>query len=266
MRFALVLLMPLVVACGAEKAPHAEELASDENLSIQPWHWHSAPVIEPGGTLWLGFTARNPTDQSVTADSFWGGALLTLTVPSGAVQTVGGLSVLEAAGTVRDMEPGGVSTAVVDAGGLFDFTDTGPHVLRWDTPLGTMEYAIKVLDGLDYLLHRLESDVTYNEWGVYLYGEDGVFLYGSLAVRLVACGDDAIGGLVPFLDNEKECFIEGSEDATIGSMYAHRLKDYAAIMLAEIGGLDVPELRSMDPGEREAGIEKVESWLEEGGY
>jgi hypothetical protein len=263
MKRAVSVLLGVLVAvgCGAGEVP-----ADGGNLSISPWHWHSIPVIEPGGTLWLGFTARNPTDQTITADSFWGGCLLTLTSPSEATQTLGGLSVLDAAGTVRDMEPGGVSTAVVDVGTLFDFDEIGPHTLRWDSPLGTLDYTLEVHIGLDYLFYRLANDVTYNEWGLYLYGEDGVFLSGSLAERVTSFGDWAIEYLVPFLDDEKECAIEGSEEATIGAMYNHRVEDYAAIMLTRILGADVPELRSMDPAERDVGIEKVKLLLEEGGY
>jgi len=255
-----------VIGCAAGDVPANAVPAGDGNLSISPWNWHSTPVVEPGGSLWLGFTAENPTDQTVTAESFWGGCLLTLTSPSGGKQTVGGLTVLDAAGTVRDMEPGGRSTAVLDLGKIFAFTETGPHLLRWDSPLGTMDYTIEVLAGSDYLLHRLANDVTYNEWGLYLYGEDGVFLFGSLADRVTACGDSAVGGLAALLDDGKECFIEGSEEATIGSMYAHRVQDYAAIMLAVILRAHVPELRSIDPAERDGGIEKVRLLLTESGY
>ncbi|MCX7021216.1 MAG: hypothetical protein NTW26_02875 [bacterium] len=262
----ILLVAATVIGCAAGEVPANTEPAGGGNLSISPWNWHSTPVIEPDGSLWLGFTATNPTDRTVTADSFWGGCLLTLTAPSDGTQTVGGLSVQGADGTVRDMEPAGTSTAVVDAGEIFDFTETGPHLLRWDSPLGTMEYVIRVLAGLDYLLYRLANDVTYNEWGLYLYGEDGIFLSGSLAERVTAGGDSAVGGLAAFLDDEKECFIEGSEEATLGSMYAHRVKDYAAIMLARILGVGVPELRSMDPAVRDAGIAKVRLLLEESGY
>lgn len=266
MRFWFTLLAAAtVIGCAAGDVPANAEAASGGNLSISTWNWHSTPVVEPGGSLWLGFTAENPTDQTVFPDSFWGGCLLTLTAPSGGTQTVDGPSVQGAAGSIRDMEPGGTSTAVVDAGEIFAFTETGAHLLRWDSPLGTLEYPIEVLAGLDYLLHRLANDFTYNEWGLYLYGEDGVFLSGSLAGRVAAGGDSAIEGLAAFLDDDKECFIEGSEEATIGSMYAHRVEDYAAFMLAEILGADVPELRSMDPAERDAGIAKVKLLLDEGG-
>ncbi|HUT98997.1 MAG TPA: hypothetical protein VM054_07975 [bacterium] len=264
---ALLLFVSLAsVGCAAGGVPANAESAGSENLAISPWNWHSIPVVEPGGSLWLGFTAKNPTNQTVTADSFWGGCLLALTAPSGGVQTVGGPSVQGAAGSVRDMGPGESSTAVVDAGEIFDFTETGTHLLRWDTPLGTMEYPIEALAGLDYLLHRLANDSAYNEWGLYLYGEDGVFLSESLAIRVAAKGDVAVGGLAAFLDDEKECFIEGSEEATIGSMYAHRVEDYAAIMLAVILGADVPELRSMNPAVRDAGIARVRLLLGESGY
>jgi len=264
-RLVVLTLFSLVVLAGcAAEVPANVEPTGSENISISPWNWHSIPVVEPGGTLWLGFTATNPTVQIVTADSFWGGCLLTLTAPSGGVQTVGGPAVLEAAGSVRDMEPGGMSTAVVDVGTLFDFTETGPHTLRWDTPLGTLDYTVEVHVGLDYLFHRLANDETYNEWGLYLYGTDGVFLSGSLADRVTAFGDRAKYGLIPYLNNEKECFIEGSEEATIGSMYNHRVKDYAAIMLAVILGAHVPELRSMDPAERDTGVENVRLLLTEG--
>ena len=266
MRYVLVSLLLLVVACHAEEVHPPDELVSDEDLTISPWHWHSAPVIETDGSLWLGFTAVNPTPETVTGEDFWENSLLALTSLSGRTQTVPGTRMLEAGEYIDDMEPGAGDTAVVRIERLFVFTETGSHVLRWETPFGVMDYVVEVLDDLGYLYYRLENDEVYNEWGVYIYGMDGRFLSGSLAERVVANGEDAVEGLVPFLDDEKECFIEGSEEATIGSMYAHRLKDYAAIMLAEIGGLDVPELRSMDPAERETGIAEVKSWLEEGRY
>ena len=263
---ALLLFVSLVSAgCAVGEIPANVEASGGGNLAVTPWNWHSTPVVEPGGSLWLGFTAENPTDQTVSPDSFWGGCLLTLTAPSGGVQTVGGLAVLDAAGTVRDMEPGGTSTAVVDLGKIFAFAETGQNLLRWDTPLGTLDYSIEVLAGLEYLLHRLANDVSYNEWGLYLYGEDGVFLFGSLADRVLSCGDSAVDGLAAFLDGGKECFIEGSEEATIGSMYAHRVMDYAAIMLAKILGADVPELRSMDPAVRDAGVAEIKILLAESG-
>jgi len=266
MRFVLLFLMLLGVACGAEEAPPTEELISDEDLSISPWHWHSTPVIEPGGSLWLGFTATNPTLETVTGGDFWGKSTLTLISLSGATQTVPGARMLEVGDYIGDMEPGAGDTAVVKIEDLFSFTETGPHVLRWETPFGVMDYIVMVLDGLDYLYYRLENDVVYNEWGLYLYGMDGVFLSNSLATRVLAFGEEAIDGLAAFLDSEKECSIEGSEEATIGSMYEHRVKDYAAIMLAVILGAHVPELRSMDPAERDAGVEKVRLLLTEGGY
>ncbi len=246
--------------------PAVNMLAESENLSITPWHWYSVPVIQPDGSLYLGFTAQNPTDEIVTKESFWGGSELSLRAPSTEEQSIPGERMLEVGEYIKDMEPGGGDTAVVKIEELFTFTEAGPHILRWDTPFGTMEYVISVLDGLDYLLHRLENDVTYNEWGIFLYGEDGIFLSNSLAQKVVSYGEAAVEGLIAFLDSEKECFITGSEEATIGFMYAHRLKDYAAIMITEIEGLEVPELRSMEPAERDVGIEKVSSWPEESGY
>ncbi|MCK4593176.1 hypothetical protein KAU45_01650 [bacterium] len=270
-RVALVILLAIITfTCYAGEVPPPDPavntLIESENLSITPWHWYSVPVIRPGGSLYLGFMAKNPTGERVTAEYFWGCSELTLVSPSNEVQTVPGTRMLEVGEYIKDMEPGGRDTAVVKIEDLFTFTEVGPHILRWETPFGVMDYIIGVMDGLDYLFYRLENDVSYNEWGVYLYGEDGMFLSNSLAYEVVSYKEEATEGLVPFLDNGKECFIEGSEEATIGSMYAHRLKDYAAIMLAEIGGLDIPELRAMDPVERNAGIEKVRSWLEESVY
>lgn len=266
----LGLAMILVIAtftCDAGEVPSpgtaVNKPAESKNLSITPWHWYSTPVIQPGGSLYLGFTAHNPTAEAVTKESFWGRSELTLVSPSNEVQTVPGPRMLEVGEYIKDIEPGGGDTAVVKIEDLFTFKKPGEHILCWETPFGTMEYVISVLDGLDYLLYRLENDVSYNEWGVYLYGEDGMFLSNSLAYEVVSYKEEAVEGLVPFLDNGKECFIEGSEDATIGSMYAHRLKDYAAIMITEIEGLEVPELRSMEPAERDAGIGKVLDWLKE---
>jgi hypothetical protein len=71
-----------------------------------------------------------------------------------------------------------------------------------------------------------------------------------------------VPGLVGFLGGTREGFIEGSEDATIGSMYAWRVCDYAAIMLVEILGQDPSGLRSMDAGVRDKRIAELINWLE----
>ncbi|MCA9565172.1 MAG: hypothetical protein KC561_16860, partial [Myxococcales bacterium] len=160
------------------------------------------------------------------------------------------------------LAPNRATTAVTDLGQAFSITDQGTYQLTWSTPLGACSSEVQVTSGLDYLIRRLEADQAYNEWGIYMYGMDGVLQRGSLAQRVVEYGEAAIPALVGYLDDPTAMLIEGSEDATIGSMYGHRRQDYAAILIAQIAHLDVPDLRAQDPETRDSGIAVVRAWLE----
>lgn len=239
----------------------AEESAAEPHLT--PWYGFTSPVIAPDRSYYLGFGVTNTGGETLDGAAFWGGSSYTLTGPDGAVQECSGEAFLDAAEYVRDVEPGGLRTAVVDLAALFDFSPPGRYRLRWRTDYGSFDHYIESLSLPSYLLHRLRYDVTHNHWGLYLYGEDGLIHRESLAALAVEHAAEIAPELEALLDDEDQVFIEGSEEATIGAVYAHRVSDYAAIILAESFGFSIPKLRDIEPEVRDAGIAELRRYLSE---
>jgi hypothetical protein len=228
------------------------------NYSISEWRYTNA--IRPGGELELYFQCYNKSDVPVDGPTVFGESGLSLVYSDGSTiePVVNPLGIWDGPADILPGKSRGMLIIITD---LFDFNGLGDYIVRWDVAGGTVGYGIKVMDGPAYYLYRLENDNCYNEWGIHMYGEDG-YLASGLAREAVALGDAMVPGLVGFLGGTREGFIEGSEDATIGSMYAWRVCDYAAIMLVEILGQDPSGLRSMDAGVRDKRIAELINWLE----
>ncbi len=264
-RFTLPLLLCLSVpASVAVPASVVEEEPVEPHLA--PWYGYTSPVIAPERSYYLGFGVTNTGDEVLDGEDFWGGSGYLLAGPDGGVQRCSGEAFLAAAEYVRDVEPGGARTAVVDLAALFDFSPPGRYRLRWRNDYGSFDHYLESLDLPAYLLHRLRYDVTHNHWRLYLYGEDGLIHRDSLAALAVEHAAEIAPELEALLDDDDRVFIEGSEEATIGAVYAHRVCDYAAIILSEHFGYTIPELREIDPGVRDSGIIELRRRLIEERY
>ncbi len=234
------LLILIASFCSGGKIILEESLSFDNtsspSLSITHWHWHKSPVIIPGGSLWVGFTARNESDDTLDLERFCRESSIILIGPENDTLFAEGDKLVEIADYIKDIDPNSVNTVVFEIQNLFEFDRIGNYLLIWVTSLGYTEYNIHVLEELDYLFYRFKHDVAYNEWGLHLYGLDGSIVIHDwyLSAKLVNYGEKAIIKLLPYLNDESDCFIEGSEDATIGSLYSYRKMDFAAIMIAKI--------------------------------
>jgi hypothetical protein len=260
-----------VVGCASETpAPggtadtQPAEAASYEtpggvNYSIYEWRYTNA--IRPGGELELYFQCYNKSAEPVDGPTVFGESGLSLVRPDGSTvePKVNPLGIWDGP---ADIVPGSSYGVLIIITDLFDFNELSDYAVRWDVAGGTAEYLVKVMDGPEYYLYRLGNDVCYNGWGIHIFGEDG-YLGSGLAREAVALGDTMVAGLVGFLSDTREGFIEGSEDATIASIYGWRVCDYAAIMLVEILGQDPGGLTSMDPAVRDERIEELKTWWAE---
>jgi len=272
-------LLLLTVGCNGEQPPPTEQfpttaeittelsLANDfaPNHRISTWNWTQSPVISlEDSELYLGFSFTNNTDEAIGANELWGESRLTLNF-FGSPDYLLDVPLLEMMddGEISDgLAPGEVDTMVGNLALVATFEEKGLYHLGWETPFGYSVFGIVALPENEYLLYRLDSDPAYNNWGLYMYGMDGVVMNG-LGRRTIDLGEAVLPALSERLDDETECFIEGSEEATIGSMYAHRVCDYAAIMIARIARLEVPELRELTAEDRQPGIETVLEWCAE---
>lgn len=269
----LTALLALVIACSSygtgENADNNEVNTMDSGYYTTPdgvvysiYEWRYTNAIRPGDELELCFQCYNKSRETLYGLSLFNGDSLSVRCSDGTVAYPEfnpfslGLSV-----PAIYITPGRSTGRRIDVVQVFDFGELGDYVVRWNVAGGTVEYPVKVMDGPEYYLYRLGDDECYNEWGIHIYAEDG-HLASGLAREAVALGDAMVPGLVGFLGDTREGFIEGSEDATIASMYAWRVCDYAAIMLVEILGQDPGGLTSMDPAARDERFKELETWWE----
>ncbi|MCD4733865.1 hypothetical protein K8R78_06465 [bacterium] len=272
-------LLLLIVGCNGKEPPPTEEFPTTAEITaelestndfapdhrISPWNWTQSPVIsleEP--ELYLGFSFTNSTDEAIGANELWGSSRLTLRRVH-APDYILDIPLMEMMddGEISDgLAPGEQETMVGELCWRGEFEEQGMYHLVWESPFGQSIFGIIALPEMEYLLYRLDSDPAYNSWGLYMYGMDGVVMNG-LGRRVIDLGEAMLPDLIERLDDERECFIEGSEEATIGSMYAHRVCDYAAIMITRIARLDIPKLRGRSAEDRQPGIETVQEWCEE---
>jgi|GEM_PF-1732932 len=272
-------LLLLTVGCNGEEPSPTEEFPTAAEITaeleaandfapdhrISPWNWTQSPVVSlEDPELYLGFSFTNSTDEAIGANELWGSSRLTLRLAH-APDYLLNIPLMEMMddGEISDgLSPGEQETMVGDVALVATFEEKGLYHLGWETPFGQSIFGIIALPEMEYLLYRLDSDPAYNSWGLYMYGEDGVVMNG-LGRRTIDLGEAMLPDLIERLDDERECFIEGSEEATIGSMYAHRVCDYAAIMIARIARLEVPELRGRSAVARQPGIEVVREWCDQ---
>jgi hypothetical protein len=265
-------LLMVVMGCSSHTADggdvSSEEITTEPgyyntpegvNYSISEWRYTNA--IRPGGELELYLQCYNKSTEPVDGPTVFGDSTLSLVLPDGSTvePEVNPLGIWDGPADIVPGSSHGVRIIITE---LFDFGEFGDYVVRWDVDGGTVEYPVKVMDGPEYYLYRLGNDECYNAWGIHIYGEDGHLATG-LAREAVALGDAMVPGLVGFLGDTREGFIEGSEDATIADIYGWRVCDYAAIMLVEILGQDPGALTSMDPAARDERIDELKTWWAE---
>lgn len=268
-------LLLLTVGCNGEEVLDEQFLTTEAitaelsvandfapNHRISTWNWTQSPVVSlEDSELYLGFSFTNNTEREIGASELWGDSRLTLNFV-GSPDYLLDIPLMEMMddGEISDgLPPGEQETMVGDLALVATFEEKGLYHLGWETPFGQSIFGIVALPEDEYLLYRLDSDPAYNSWGLYMYGMDGVVMNG-LGRRMIDLGEAMLPALTERLDDETECFIEGSEEATIGSIYAHRICDYAAIMIARIAQLDIPELRGISAEDRQPGIETVREW------
>ena len=92
-----------------------------------------------------------------------------------------------------------------------------------------------------------------NIWG--MPGE----LDGPAGQHLVALGEPAVPALAPLLDDMRQVFYSGSEEATVGNSYRYRVKDFAAFFISQI--LRLPYTVHQTPQERDTEIERLRAAL-----
>jgi hypothetical protein len=88
-----------------------------------------------------------------------------------------------------------------------------------------------------------------NPWG--MPGE----LDGEAGQHLVALGEPVVTALGPLLDDTRQVWYGGSEEATEGNSYTWRVRDFAAFFISRIRGIAWTVHR--DPRARDAGIEQL---------
>ena len=229
---------------GSAGVMRHNEVAGDfRNLSLSLYR---IPIVH-------GEPTSGPHDAQ-----WWADTSLELEGPSG-VQTVDGealLGLFEPA----DFERG--ATLVVEMAAQFSLSTFGTHTARWNTPDGALELSLVVLEQPDYLRCRLHTDTVHNAWGLVDYGhqsEDAVFT-GLAAEALTDAREE---DLVAALQDGRDCFIEGSAEATLGAAYGHRVKDYAAFILAKRHGIEIAQLREQTAQARDDGIARLKGVLPE---
>ncbi len=247
--------------CDSTESEAPKDYITDDDVRYSIYLWRYSNAIKPGDELELTFQCYNTSDAPVDGPAVFGESKLSLQLPDGTVleAEANPLGIWRTATTI---EPGKSYGPPIDITQIFELTELGDYVLQWDVAGGTAEFPIRVMDGPDYYAYRLGNDVCYNGWGIHIYGMDG-HLSSGLARETVALGDVMVPKLAKFLGDEREGFIEGSEDATIGSMFAWRICDYAAIMIIEITGQDPGDILSQEPKARDVRIDELKRWWEE---
>ncbi len=101
------------------------------------------------------------------------------------------------------------------------------------------------------------TSLSGNLWGL-LYNHDDAGILGS---RILTFGELSIPYLERLLeDNDQSFLYEGSEQATLGSSYQYRVKDFAAFYISKIK--DIPITFYQDFEKRDAEIERLKEILE----
>jgi hypothetical protein len=277
----LFLMLALFLSCSSKSAegdkssveskntdvPDMVKLASLDTpegilFSIYPWRYTNA--LRPGDSLELVFQCYNKSSQPVDGAKIFRESLLVLHYPDKTVVQSDEefLGIWQKAGTI---EPGASYGPPVDIAKLFAMKELGEYSAEWEVGEYELVYPLKVMEGTDYFLYRLKNDTCYNDWSLHMYGEDGIYSSKSLAGEAIALGNAMVPGLQGFLGDTREAFVEGSEDATIASMYGWRVCDFAAIMLIEILKQEPGGIRSTDTMMRDKRITELEQWLSENG-
>ncbi len=94
-----------------------------------------------------------------------------------------------------------------------------------------------------------------NYWG-FLYEENDP---GDLGKQIIEFGQVAVPYLIKLLDNNETPIYEGSSEATLGSSYLYRIKDFAAFYLFKI--TNIPIQFYHDLKKRDAEIERYKEEL-----
>jgi hypothetical protein len=268
MRIALIVCAVAAAACGGRAgAPEAESAetvavgktpeyrtAADVRYYVNPVGYTDACL--PGGSLEMEFRLYNAGEQDLAAPEVYGASRITLAAASGDIlePKTQPLGIYDGPSVIG---PGGTFCSRVDVAALFGGPPVGEYVVQWEVDGGVVRHPLTVREGADYYLYRLAHDVCHNAWGLHCYGEHG-FMTSGLGREALAAEVDLVPGLVELLDDTREAFIEGSEDATIADYYAWRICDFAAILLVEGEGLEgKEELRSPSPAERDRIIEEL---------
>lgn len=254
-------------ACGTKaEAPAASaeegrayETADGVAYSIMLWRYSNA--TRPGGDLELMFHCYNRSPESVDGMKVFGDSTVSVTRPDG-TSTAADPNPMGIWDGPAEIAPGSSHGVIIDVARLFGLDELGEYTVTWEVAGGEARFPVRVMDGPPYYLYRLDTDTCYNAWGLHLYGLDG-YMGSGLGREAVALGEAMVPGLAARLDDRREGFIEGSEDATIASMYGWRVCDYAAIMLVEILGEDAGDLRSEDPAARDRRIAALKAGLGE---
>ncbi|UCH78897.1 MAG: hypothetical protein JSU81_02815 [Candidatus Coatesbacteria bacterium] len=268
MRIALIACAVAAAACGGRAGPpeaaSAETVAAGETPEYRTAadvRYYVDPVgytdaCLPGEALEMSFRCYNAGERDLAAPEVYGASRITLATASGDVlePPTQPLGVYDGPAVIP---PGGTFSSTVDVAALFGGPPLGEYVVQWEVDGGVVRHPLSVREGADYYLYRLANDLCHNAWGLHCYGEHG-FMTSGLGREALAAEVDLVHGLVELLDDEREAFIEGSEDATIADYYGWRVCDFAAILLVESEGLQGKEkLRSPSPAARDQIIEEL---------
>lgn len=250
---------------GEVRKPHATRMTEASDLTFSVWSGGAGVVRRdevPGEYQNLSLSLyRIPIVRGEPASGphdarWWAETSLELAGPS-ETQRVGGDTLLDLF-SPGDFDRG--ATLVVELAAQFSLSETGPYTARWNTPDGTLEFSVAVLEQPDYLRCRLHTDLVYNAWELVDYGHQ------SADARFTGLAGEAVTDareedLRAALSDGRSCFIEGSSEATLGAAFGHRVKDYAAFILAKRHGIEVVELREQSQQARDRGIAKVTAAL-----
>ncbi|MCP4229894.1 MAG: hypothetical protein GY771_07060 [bacterium] len=247
--------------CDSAENEGPIDYITDDGVRYSIYLWRYSNAIKPDEELEIVFQCYNTSDAPLDGPAVFGESKLSLERSDGTVVEAEA-NPLGVWRTSPIIEPGKSYGPPIDISQIFELTELGDYVVRWDVAGGTAEFPIRIMEGPDYYIYRLGNDGCYNGWGIHIYGMDG-HLASGLARETIALGDVMVPLLAKFLADDRGGFIEGSEDATIGSMFAGRVGDYAAIMIIEITGQDPGDIRSQKPTERDVRIDELKQWWEE---
>lgn len=139
------------------------------------------------------------------------------------------------------------------------------EVLRYfEVELDPQSYVV-LAEAYAYALENTSADrdnvvhLNGNLWGL-LYEEDDA---GYLGQQFVKFGNAAMPSLTKLLDDSaSRVLYEGSEEATIGSAYQYRIKDFAAFYIAKIKHIPISFYQDFE--ERDKEIERLKGLIKEG--